>query len=144
MFQRKLRGYRAAFRVEEHRAAAEQLRREDPETYQRILEMAEGEAAEAATRDPDAFVALFMAAAGDVDVAERSAAPRSYSVRNIEDWDFRAWRSPMLEGGSAFDDPQTEFLERNFSDVLVIEHLRLSILDWLLKEGLRNTSRRER
>lgn len=71
MFRRKLRGYRAAFRVEKHRAAAEQLRREEPEMYQQILGMAEGDAAEAAANDPDAFVALFLAAAEDEGVIDR-------------------------------------------------------------------------
>lgn len=63
MFKRKVRGYRAAIRVETHRVAAEQLRQEDPETYQQILAMAEGEGAKAAASDPDAFVALFLAEA---------------------------------------------------------------------------------
>jgi hypothetical protein len=74
VFRRKLRGYRAAFRVETHRAAAEQLRREEPETYRQILAMAEGEAAAAAARDPDAYVALFLAAAEDEGVIGPSAA----------------------------------------------------------------------
>jgi len=56
-----LRGYKAAFKVETHRAAAEQLRREEPETYQQLLAVAEGEAAQAAARDPDAFVAIMLA-----------------------------------------------------------------------------------
>jgi hypothetical protein len=64
------RGYRAAFRVETHRAAAEQPRRESSQTYQQILTMAEGEAAEAAAKDPDAFVALFLAAAADEGVVD--------------------------------------------------------------------------
>jgi hypothetical protein len=65
MLRRRLRGYRAAFKVEKYRAAAEELRRDEPETYQKILSMVEGEAAEGAARDPDAFVALFLAEAAD-------------------------------------------------------------------------------
>ena len=138
MFRRRLRGYRAAFRVEQNRAAAEQLRRAEPETYQRILAMAEGEAAAAAEKDPDAFVALFMAEAEDAGLVDRESPrprPRRYSERNIEDWDFRSWRSPLLEGGSAFDDPATDFLEEHFLEVLAIDHLRLSTLNSLILEG---------
>jgi hypothetical protein len=64
------RGYRAAFRVERHRAVAQALRLRDPETYQQILNTADGEAAAAAMRDPDAYVALFLAAANNADAAE--------------------------------------------------------------------------
>jgi hypothetical protein len=82
MFRGRLRGYRAAFRVETHRAAAEQLRREEPETYRQILAMAEGEAAVAATKDPDAYVALFLAAAEDEGVIGPSAAQPQASWAN--------------------------------------------------------------
>jgi hypothetical protein len=54
-------GVRAAFKVETYRAAAEQLRQDDPEMYLRILAGAEGEAASVAASYPDAFVALFLA-----------------------------------------------------------------------------------
>jgi hypothetical protein len=63
---RRKRGYRAAFRVEKYRAAAEQLRTENPELYQQILSQADGsDAEEAARREPDAYVALFLAEAED-------------------------------------------------------------------------------
>jgi hypothetical protein len=63
-FVSRRRGYRAAFRVERYRAMAEQLRAEDRETYSQILAQATNtEAQAAAQRDPDAFVALFLAEA---------------------------------------------------------------------------------
>ena len=63
MFLRRLRGYRAAFRVETHRKAAEQLRREEPEMYEQILGMAEGQR-KPRLRHLDAFVALLGSARG--------------------------------------------------------------------------------
>lgn len=68
-FRSKIRGYAAAFRVERYRGAAESLRQNDPESYKKILDMADGEAAEAARTDPDAFVALFMSYADEEDGA---------------------------------------------------------------------------
>jgi hypothetical protein len=66
-FRKRARGYRAAFRVEGHRDAAERLRLEDPDTFAQIVAQADGSDAEAAAqRDPVAYVALFMAAAEDV------------------------------------------------------------------------------
>jgi hypothetical protein len=56
------RGYQAAWKVENWRPEAERLRQEDPELYERILGEASGEAAAAAQRDPDAFVALWLEA----------------------------------------------------------------------------------
>jgi hypothetical protein len=76
MFRRKARGYRAAIRVEKYRAAAEQLRREDPAIYDEILARAEREATRGRggpPRDPDAFVALFLAEAADAGVIGSSA-----------------------------------------------------------------------
>jgi hypothetical protein len=55
------KSYRAAFRVERYRAAAQELRRTDPDTYEEILAHAYGSPAEqAAMSDPDAYVALFL------------------------------------------------------------------------------------
>jgi len=84
-FGRKKRGYRAAFKVERHRAAAEQLRTEDPEVYRQILSQADGSTAEeAAGRDPDAFVALFLAEAEEAGVIDpswdRKSSPASEPV----------------------------------------------------------------
>lgn len=59
----------------------------------------------------------------------------SYSERNIEDWDFRSWRSPLLEGGSAFSDPATLFLEKHFLQVLAIDHVRLTMLNTMVERG---------
>lgn len=68
------KSYRAAFRVEQYRAAAQELRRDDPETYWRIVEQATGSDAEAAARrDPDAFAALFLAEARDAGVIKGEA-----------------------------------------------------------------------
>lgn len=68
---RRRRGYRAAFRVERYRAAAELLRVQDPETYRQIAAQADGSDAEGAARsDPDAYVALFLAEAADMGVIE--------------------------------------------------------------------------
>jgi hypothetical protein len=67
MFQ-KLRSYRAGFRAEKWRAAAEQLREDDPQLYQRILSEATPEVEDAVRKDPDAFVALWLASAKDVGV----------------------------------------------------------------------------
>jgi hypothetical protein len=61
-----MRSYRAAFRVEGNRAAAEALRGDDPDLYRRIVEQATGsDAEEPMRRDPDAYVALFLAEAKD-------------------------------------------------------------------------------
>jgi hypothetical protein len=56
----KVRGYKAAIRVEQKRGAAVLLRQTDPLSYETILAMAEGEACDAARKDPDAYVALFL------------------------------------------------------------------------------------
>jgi hypothetical protein len=56
------RSWRAGFRVENYREAAQTLRISDPDTYEKILANAHGtEAEDAAMRDPDAYVALFLA-----------------------------------------------------------------------------------
>jgi hypothetical protein len=66
------RRWRPAFRVEQWRAEAVNLRLTDPETYTQVLARAESnpEAAAAAARDPDAYVALFIAAAADEGVLD--------------------------------------------------------------------------
>lgn len=66
------RGYQAAWKVEKWRPQAEQLRREDPELYERILGEASGDAAAAAQRDPEAFVALWLEAASSVTEEDMS------------------------------------------------------------------------
>jgi hypothetical protein len=61
------RGYRAAFNVERYRRAARQLQTSDPATYEQIVAQADGSEAEhAARRDPDAYVALFLAEANKI------------------------------------------------------------------------------
>lgn len=68
-FSRRKRGYRAAARVERYRAAAKELRETNPEMYRQIVHQADGSDAEAAaTRDPDAYVALFLAEAEDAGI----------------------------------------------------------------------------
>lgn len=65
-FRQRAKGYRAAVRVEKYRAAAVQLRENEPELYAQALAQANGSDAEAAAkRDPDAYVALFLAAFED-------------------------------------------------------------------------------
>lgn len=66
-FGRRLRGYKAAARVESWRTRAEVLRATEPDTYQQILAQAagDGEASAAAQRDPDAYVALFLSYAAE-------------------------------------------------------------------------------
>ena len=83
LFRRRKESYRAAARVEEHREAAQALRTDHPEMYSNIVEQAKGTAAEAAAqRDPDAFVALFLAQAQDAGVFNEGSdveAPKSDS-----------------------------------------------------------------
>lgn len=68
-FSRRKRGYRAVIRAEQHRAAAEHIRRDNPELYQQILARAYGtEAEEAATANPDVYVALFLAEAQEAEL----------------------------------------------------------------------------
>jgi hypothetical protein len=59
--------WRPAFRVERWRSEAARLRVEDPATYEQILAQAspEVQTTETYSRDPDSFVALFLAAAAD-------------------------------------------------------------------------------
>jgi hypothetical protein len=69
---RRRRRYRAAFRVERYRAAAEHMRVHDPETYRRLLSHANGaEVADAVRRDPDAYVALLLAETGNMGCEAR-------------------------------------------------------------------------
>ncbi len=81
------RAYRAGFQVAQYRAAAEELRVTDPETYSQILSHAEeGEPEEVARRDPDAFVALFLASAADLgyETPEEAPDPNSALRHNQE------------------------------------------------------------
>src|SRR5256885_1053783 len=66
------RGSAAAVRVERYRRDAERLRRDDPASYKFILAQADP----AADRDPDAFVALFLAAAADEGLPIAHGAPK--------------------------------------------------------------------
>jgi len=83
--RRRAAGYKAAFRVEKYRAAAAELRQSDPSLYNQLLAQAEGGEAEAASRrDPDAYVALFLAAWDD---EQESAQPEpTASERDIDYW----------------------------------------------------------
>lgn len=59
---RRLKGYKAAANVARFRPEAERMRKEDPDTYEQILAQSRGGPSEsAAQRDPDAYVALFIA-----------------------------------------------------------------------------------
>lgn len=71
-FSRRKRGYRAVIRAEQNRAAAEHLRRDNPAMYRQILAQADGtDAEEAARQNPDVYVALFLAEAGDAGIRWR-------------------------------------------------------------------------
>ncbi len=59
-----------------------------------------------------------------------------YTLKNIEDWDFRTWRSPLRDGGSSFADPINLFLSEHFNEVLVVDFVRLNILKTILDNGL--------
>lgn len=66
LFSRR-KAYRAGLRVESKRAAAIALKQQDPEMYAAILAHAEGsDVEEAANRDPDAYVALFLSYADEI------------------------------------------------------------------------------
>jgi hypothetical protein len=60
--------------------AAESLRTTPPDLYAQILMTAEGEAAEAARKDPDAFVALFLSYADEQEVIAGSDVPTKKTV----------------------------------------------------------------
>jgi hypothetical protein len=73
LFRQRAKSYRAAFRVEQNRAAAEALRNENPDLYRQMLEQASGsDVEEAARQDPDAFVALLIAEMRDAGVIDTS------------------------------------------------------------------------
>lgn len=104
---RKKAGYAAAVRVERYRGAAEALRRDDPATYARVLQQADGsEAEDAAARDPDAYVALFLAAASDAGVSESA-------TEELQQTDSDRWPDLDLQGvfsrvGEMFADVERE------------------------------------
>jgi hypothetical protein len=55
---------------------------------------------------------------------------------NIEDWDFRSWRSPLREGGSSFSNPITLFLTEHLNEVIAVDFLRINVLKTMLDNGL--------
>jgi hypothetical protein len=69
------RGLVAAGRARDYRLAAEEMRDSDPQHYQQILSFARAdpEAAAAAKRDPDGYVAVFLFRAGNDPTAGWSA-----------------------------------------------------------------------
>jgi hypothetical protein len=128
----RLRGYKAAALVERYRATAAVLRQEEPEKYQEVLAMAKGDAATAAARDPDAFVALFLAAAEEVVLEDRPPGAVRYSQSNIEDWDFRNTNMDSPD----YDVYADLFLSRNFTTVVAINSLRMVTIKHLVDGGL--------
>jgi hypothetical protein len=58
-----------------------------------------------------------------------------YTDKNIEDWDFRSYRSPFLKGGLRFVDPMVMFLASYWGQVLTTDYLRLTILNALIDHG---------
>lgn len=84
-FKKRAEGYEAAFRVEKYRAAAVEMRESDPTVYAQVLAQADGSEAEgAARRDPDAYVALFLAAYDDEEVGAPS--PAQEGRRDVDYW----------------------------------------------------------
>ena len=71
-YARRRSSWSAGIRVESWRKQAVALRQRDPDTYWQILAQSRAaddeEVADAARRDPDAYVALFLAAADEVDL----------------------------------------------------------------------------
>jgi hypothetical protein len=128
----RLRGYKATALVERYRATAALLRQEEPEKYQEVLAMAKGDAATAAARDPDAFVALFLAAAEDVVREDRAPGAVRYSQSNVEDWDFRNTNMDSPD----YDVYADLFLSRNFTTVVAINSLRMVTIKHLVESGL--------
>ena len=61
-FRRRMRGYRAAFDVEQYRKEAEALRDQSPDTFWQVGGQGDGSEEEHAAReDPVAYVAIFLA-----------------------------------------------------------------------------------
>jgi hypothetical protein len=102
--RKKAAGYKAAVRVEKHRAAAVEMRQHDPETYATVLAQADGSEAEgAARRDPDAYVALFLAAYEDVE-DEKGASEPVQGGRDNDHW-------PDIDLDAVWADINTDFRE---------------------------------
>jgi hypothetical protein len=55
-----------------------------------------------------------------------------YTDKNIEDWDFRSYRGPLLRGGLSYGDPMVLFLASHWGQVLKTDCLRLPILNSLI------------
>jgi hypothetical protein len=84
-FRKKAAGYKAGVRVERYRSAAVELRERDPTTYAQVLARADGSEAEgAARRDPDAYIALFLAAWDDEAGTPGTSEP--VAERDIDHW----------------------------------------------------------
>lgn len=69
-----------------------------------------------------------------VDLARGTLLP--YSESNIEDWDFRSFRDPALEGGLAASDPMVLFLGDNFIEVLATDRFRLALLNNMIERDM--------
>ena len=95
-FRKKAAGYKAAIQVEKHRARAVELRERDPALYAHILAQADGSEAEgAARRDPEAYVALFLAA------WDAEEAPPGPSEPIVVDRDLDHWPTLDVEAAAA-------------------------------------------
>lgn len=61
-----------------------------------------------------------------------------YTKKNIEDWDFRTWVSPVNGDPSArmlVDSGADRFLSENFTTVIATDAWRLTIFKQILKSG---------
>jgi hypothetical protein len=98
-FRRKAEAYRAAVHVEKYRAAAVAMRESDPTLYAEVLSQADGSEAEgAAHRDPDAYVALFLATYEEEERANPSTmAPTDRDVDHWPTLDFDAVWAQVTE-----------------------------------------------
>lgn len=63
----------------------------------------------------------------------------TYTHKNIEDWDFRSWTSPLRAGTEPTvirDFAQDLFLMEHFTEVIAVDHARLVILDILIRNAV--------
>jgi hypothetical protein len=110
------RSYEGAIRVERYRKRAEALRHRDPELHAQIVAQADEELRPVVDRDPDAYVALFLAASDDhgasIDSADAYRVSRT-AKRGVrvsaseEDVVYQAVRQFLIEDEWPFDeDPE--------------------------------------
>jgi hypothetical protein len=112
----KLRGYKAAIRVEQNRAAAVDLRQTDPALYKAILARAEGEAAETAKSDPDAYVALFLSFSRDEGLFDSSE--KEDSGNAVADRSYMAMGTTPSPDADELEGEQMDELDQAMMDAV--------------------------